>query len=78
MSSARAYIVDHIATKVTGGFKALCDIKISIGQLSYSIKLVRATGFEPVRINPRDFKSRASANFATPALDKANITKFGL
>ena len=33
--------------------------------------VVPVTGIEPVRLSSRDFKSRASANSATPAFMKA-------
>lgn len=48
--------------------------------LAYSngiMKMVRATGLEPVQPRPRDFKSLASTSFATPACGVFNILRHG-
>lgn len=42
-----------------------------------SMKMVRATGLEPVQPRPRDFKSLASTSFATPACGIFNILRHG-
>lgn len=41
------------------------------------MKVVRATGVEPVQPRPRDFKSLASTSFATPACGVFNILRHG-
>jgi hypothetical protein len=56
----------HISDRFASEFCRLNGKKPSLSRRF----LVLVAGLEPARIAPRDFESRASANFATPARHK--------